>query len=548
MPDLILGPILRYAEETEATVWVETDTACEIEVLGCRSQTFHIEGHHYALVHVSGLEPGGTYEYEVLLDGEKKWPEADSGFPPSAVHTPDRMAPLKLIFGSCRNFTPHEAPNALTDEEDGRNLGADALYEMAMRLREEPAESLPHTLVLLGDQVYADEPPNDTIEFIRSRRDMGKPPGEEVANFEEYTRLYRDSWRDPAIRWLLSTVSSVMTFDDHEVTDDWNISEAWVEEMRIQPWWNEQIIGAYVSYWIYQHLGNLSPGELAADNLFEKVKAADDAGSLLREFAYKTHREPTRARWSFYRDFGNTRLVMIDSRGGRVLERGRRLMVDAREWHWIEEHAAGDFDHLLLGTSVPVLPGPGSHYLQAWLEAICSGVWGQRAARWGEKLRQSQDLEHWGSFYESFAKLIDLIRAVGAGRRGQPPASIIILSGDVHHGYLAEVAFRDEEVESPVYQAVCSPFRNYIPKTKWRLEGAGWAKPGKLVGRFLARLVGIGDQGTSWHLTHRRRPWLDNQVATLELEGRRAALTFEKAVPRDSSEPNLETIYVSRLT
>ena len=548
MPDLVLGPLLRYAGETDATVWVETDAACEVEVLGCRSRTFHVEGHHYALVHISGLEPGGTYEYEVLLDDEKRWPETGSVFPPSAIHTVDRGASLKLLFGSCRNSTPHEPSHALTDEEDNRGLGGDALYAMATRLRDEPAESLPHTLLLLGDQIYADEPPLDTIDFIRSRRDTNKPPGEEVANFEEYARLYRDSWRDPTIRWLLSTVPSAMIFDDHEVTDDWNISEAWVEEMRTHPWWNAQIIGAYASYWIYQHLGNLSPQELERDDLFQKVKAADDAGPLLREFAYETHREPKRTRWSFHRDLGNARLVVMDSRGGRVLEKGRRLMVDDDEWRWIEEHATGDFDHLLLGTSVPVLPGPGSHYLQVWIEAISSGAWGKRAARWGEKLRRSQDLEHWGSFHESFTKLVGLIRDVGAGKRGQPPASIVLLSGDVHHGYLAKVTFRDKKLESPVYQAVCSPFRNYIPKTKWRLEGAGWTKPGKLVGRFLTRLAGIGEEEVSWRLTHRRKPWLDNQAATLELEGRRATLMFEKAVPGDPGEQLLETIYEQRLT
>ena len=53
-----------------------------------------------------------------------------------------------------------------------------------------------------------------------------------MASFSEYARLYRDSWSDPAIRWLLSTVPSAMVFDDHEVSDDWNISEAWVEEVR----------------------------------------------------------------------------------------------------------------------------------------------------------------------------------------------------------------------------------------------------------------------------------------------------------------------------
>jgi hypothetical protein len=545
--DLVLGPLLRYAGETEATVWVETDAACEVEVLGCRSRTFQVEGHHYALVHVTGLEPGGKYEYEVLLDGERRWPEDGSEFPPSVIRTASRGTSLKLVFGSCRISAPHEPPYTLSNEEDERGLGVDALYAMAMWLRDEPADDLPHALLLLGDQIYSHKPPFDTLEFIRSRRDADNPPGEEVVNFEEYSRLYRDSWTDPAIRWLLSTVPSAMVFDDHEVSDDWNISEAWVEEVRTyHPWWNEQIAGAYASYWIYQHLGNLSPQELAADSLLEKVKAADDAGPLLREFAYKTHREATGTRWSFHRDLGNTRLVMMDSRGGRVLERGHRSMVDADEWRWIEEHATGGFDHLLLGTSVPVLLGPGMHHLQAWNEAVCSGVWGEQAAQRGEKIRRSQDLDHWSSFHDSFVELTALIRAVGAGEKGQPPASIIILSGDVHHGYLAEATFRGEEVESLVYQAVSSPFRNALPGEKARLHSLSWTKPGELAGRFLARLSGISEEDMSWRLTHQEL-WYDNQVANLKLEGRQATLTFEKAVLDGSGEPSLEKIYERRL-
>jgi len=545
--DLILGPLLRYAGETDATVWVETDAACEVEVLGCRSHTFHVEGHHYALVHIMELEPGNKYEYEVFLDGEKKWPQYNSGFPPSVIRTLARGVPLKLVFGSCRVSAPHEPPYTLSHEEDERGLGVDAFYAMAMRLRDEPTEDLPHALLLLGDQVYAHKPPFETLDFIRSRRDTDSPPGEEAANLEEYARLYRDSWRDPAIRWLLSTVPSAMVFDDHEVSDDWNISESWVEEIRTYPWWNEEIAGAYVSYWIYQHLGNLSPTELAKDSLFEKVQEAEDAGPVLFEFAYKTHREATGTRWSFHRDFGNTRLMMLDSRGGRVLERGQRSMVDASEWRWIEEHIIGNFDHLLLGTSVPVLLGPGMHYLQAWNEAVDSGVWGERAAQWGEKIRRSKDLDHWSSFHDSFIKLTGLIRAVGAGEKGQPPASVIVLSGDVHLGYVAEAKFRDEQVKSVIYQAVSSPFRNSLPGEKSRLHSASWTEPGELASRFLARLVGIEEEEMSWHLTHQEL-WYENQVATLELEDQQATLTFEKTILDDSGEPGLKTIYERQLT
>ena len=40
MAILILGPIVRYVGTTEATVWVETDGRCEVEVLGRRAVTF----------------------------------------------------------------------------------------------------------------------------------------------------------------------------------------------------------------------------------------------------------------------------------------------------------------------------------------------------------------------------------------------------------------------------------------------------------------------------------------------------------------------------
>jgi len=79
-PRLMLGPLLRYVSETEATVWVETDRACQVAILGHQARTFEVAGHHYALVVASGLEPGGAYEYQVALDGTVcSWPDARRG-------------------------------------------------------------------------------------------------------------------------------------------------------------------------------------------------------------------------------------------------------------------------------------------------------------------------------------------------------------------------------------------------------------------------------------------------------------------------------------
>src|SRR3954469_14785561 len=81
VPLLRLGPALRYVGETEATIWVETDGPCEVEILGRKARTWHVEGHYYALVYIEGLEPGTTTPYSVALDGEIVWPQPSAMFP-----------------------------------------------------------------------------------------------------------------------------------------------------------------------------------------------------------------------------------------------------------------------------------------------------------------------------------------------------------------------------------------------------------------------------------------------------------------------------------
>jgi phosphodiesterase/alkaline phosphatase D-like protein len=181
---------------------------------------------------------------------------------------------------------------------------------------------------MLGDQVYADEVSPATLRYIRSRRRPGEPLGDEVADFQEYARLYHEAWSDPAIRWLLSTVSTSMIFDDHDVHDDWNTSWAWVESSRAHTWWDERIVSGLVAYWVYQHVGNLSPRELAEDAIWREVEGTPDAEPALRAFAFRADRTTDGSRWSYCRDLGATRLVVIDSRAGRVLAEQRRSMID----------------------------------------------------------------------------------------------------------------------------------------------------------------------------------------------------------------------------
>jgi hypothetical protein len=546
MPDLVLGPLLRYVGETEAVIWVETDAPCDVEVLGTHERTFRVAGHHYALVCCGGLRPGTWHEYEVRLDGERVWPVDDS-FPPSAFHTYPKEEPLEVVFGSCRVAAPHEPPYSLSKDEDGRGREIDSLHTLAERMRDEPRERWPDVLLMIGDQVYADEVSPATRSFLETRRDLSEPPGDRVVDYEEYTRLYHESWSDPTIRWLLSTLSTAMIFDDHDVHDDWNISQAWLDEMRTHHWWNEHIVAALASYWVYQHIGNLEPHNDTEEKLLRKIKESDDGWPILAEFARAADETTSGTRWSYSRDLGRTRLVVIDSRAGRVLEEGKRSMLDEDEWDWVEEHVAGDFDHLLVATSLPWLLAPGMHYVEAWSEAVAGGAWGAAIAPLGDRVRQTADLEHWAAFQESFARLAELLRSVGAGERGPAPASIVVLSGDVHHAYLCEVAFpRAAAVRSHVFQAVCSPYRNPLEERERQVIRLGASRGFAFVARALAATAGVAEPAVRWRMVG-DGPWFDNQVATLRLDGRASELRLEKAVPVDESSARLERVLAHRL-
>ncbi len=535
---LLVGPLLRYTGSTQATVWVETDRACVVSVLDHRASTFAVEGHHYALVVVEGLAPDSVTPYEVRLDEEVVWPP-DDGRPPSAIHTRDHERRARLVFGSCRVGAPEAPPYTLSRDEDPRGFEIDALWAFSRRLQA-GREGWPDCLLLLGDQVYADEVSPDALAFLRSRRDVSKPPGEEVADFEEYTRLYRETWSDPDVRWLLSTVPSAMIFDDHDVHDDWNISESWKEDMRRLPWWEERIVGAYMSYYLYQHLGNLAPPELEAEVLLTELAAAGDGGPRLRRFARAADRTTDASRFAFHRDFGRIRLVVVDSRGARVVADGRRDMVDGNEWEWIAKRVRGDFDHVIIASTLPVFMLQAVHHLEAWNEAVCSGRWGRRAVGPGERIRRALDLDHWAAFQRSFRELVGLLRERADPSAGPAPATITILGGDVHMAYVAEV-----DVAGPggsrVFQLVCSPFRNPLGARERRLMRLLSRRPAAWLARGLARAAGVAAPTVDWRLLG--PPTFDNSIAILDLDGRRASITISRSGAAEEKDPALRPIH-----
>jgi hypothetical protein len=371
------------------------------------------------------------------------------------------------------------------------------------------------------------------LEFIERRRGTDVEPGKRIADFEEYTQLYRESWSEPDIRWLLSTVPTTMIFDDHDVNDDWNISWRWVEEMRAKPWWEARITGAFMAYWVYQHLGNLSPPELDAETTLPRVQAEADGGPLLRRLAHEWDRESAASRWAFYRDFGDTRLLVLDSRAARVLSDGRRQMIDDDEWEWIVEHSTGAFDHLVIASTLPVFLPTGIHHLQAWNEALCDGRWGRFAAYLSERLRRAVDLEHWAAFNRSFEQLCGWLRNLAQGTDNAPPATILVLGGDVHRSSISEVDLGCDS-SCRVHQLVCSPFRNPLSPKERRIVQVTGSRVAGRVFRVFARLAGVRPPSATWQPLSDGT--FDNSLGELLLDARNASVTYRRS-PQEGEDP-----------
>jgi hypothetical protein len=91
----------------------------------------------------------------------------------------------------------------------------------------------------------------------------------------------------------------------------------------------------------------------------------------------------------------------------------------------------------------------------------------------------------------------------------------------------------DSEIRAAVPELILGPLLRHVGPT----DATVW----------LESLAGIGAPDMDWRLTH-SEPWFENHVATLELDGPHAKITFEEAIQNNSGEPDLQSIYERNLS
>ena len=203
----------------------------------------------------------------------------------------------------------------------------------------------------------------------------------------------------------------------------------------------------------------------------ERSRTTTSVRAYLDDVAWTADEDPASIRWSFYRDFGDAshgvRLVAVDSRCSRHLEPdergdGRRPRVGVGTRHTVGATPSDPPSAARLDAAVPArarAASPGG---------LGRGDLVRRVGQAGDRgsARRSGRAWIWSTGRRSGGRFDDVTTLLAELVSGEDrPASILMLSGDVHCSYLAEA--RLTAVRHPgtaIRQLTMSPFRNPVPR------------------------------------------------------------------------------------
>ena len=201
------------------------------------TRTFCVDGHHYALVIIDGLAPGSSHAVRGAPRRRGALAGPAAALPPSRIRTLDGGARCALRLRLVPHRRAARAAVVARARRRPARPGVDALYAHALRWSTCRRRSGRDLVVFLGDQVYADDSSPETASACEARREQDRrderdlPAGPRRRVRGVHLALPRVVVAGVE-RWFLSVVPSVMIFDDHDMIDDWNISAAWVREIR----------------------------------------------------------------------------------------------------------------------------------------------------------------------------------------------------------------------------------------------------------------------------------------------------------------------------
>jgi hypothetical protein len=246
----------------------------------------------------------------------------------------------------------------------------------------------------------------------------------------------------------LAHLPTLMIFDDHDITDDWNLSAQWEETAYGHPFSRRIIGNALLAYMLCQGWGN-NPDAFAA--------VLDKAGALSSN-AHERHLDSTVQddliddllkfqHWHYVLPT-TPAVVVIDTR----TRRWRSEMNLKQPSGLLDWEALSELQQELLDHPSAIIVSPAPIFGVKLIETV------QRVFSWcGYPLLV--DAENWMAHRGAAQVILNIFR------HSRTPGNYVVLSGDVHYSFVYEVLIRHRKAGPRIWQITSSGIKNEFPAT-----------------------------------------------------------------------------------
>ncbi|ARP38436.1 hypothetical protein [Vibrio syngnathi] len=293
----------------------------------------------------------------------------------------------------------------------------------------------------------------------------------------QLTPTEQQQWRDesvimddfiaglPQVQRLFAHIPTYMIFDDHDVTDDWNLTVGW-EHAVDQNQFATQVIGnGLTAYWMCQGWGNKP--ESFDEKFIEQAKQLFvDQSCVLKQTNSETddaattqslgNIEPDKHQafiemlsrfeeWHYTIDT-SPKVIVLDTRTRRWRSESRMNKPSGlMDWEALIE-----FQHQLMHQDKVVIVSAAPMFGVKFIETLQ-----KMATTIGKPL--VIDAENWMAHPGSANTLISIFTHT------KTPTNFVVLSGDVHYSFAYDIKLRYRRNSPNIYQITCSGIKNQFP-------------------------------------------------------------------------------------
>ena len=289
----------------------------------------------------------------------------------------------------------------------------------------------------------------------------------------------------PQVSRVLANTPTYMVFDDHEITDDWNLSKRWQNQVLSKPLGRDVVRNGLMAYAVFQDWGNVpdeyvaiaQPGESANSltprtNLIRKI--SDYGFSIANDSGLASLRQDTitpiedllgmgdtasELTWHYEVDTGPTKTFVLDTRTRRhfpSLNSPPGLVSKEALTEQVPENIPfGDAPFSFVVSAAPVF---GLQSFEELVQPAAASVVGIKTTTGPNPgILEGQikyDFEAWGFNFEALENLIQRLAKL---------EKVIVLSGDVHYGFSSVLDYWEGNGTTPkarMVQLTASSLKN----------------------------------------------------------------------------------------